>query len=339
MVKTFRFAVCIGVVLLGGPLLAQQTPPPKPCPPEGFSGGFSHGCPQKQFANPSDISAMMAALPDKPFATPQSLRHVLVLCRAVGWVHTSIPLAAKMIEYLGDKTGAWMTDITYDSAMITPESLKHYDALFLDSTTGEFLDDPNDKAVSDLRRQALLSFVKGGKGLAGIHAATDSYHTSGRPPSPGAAPTAVTGTWPEFNEMSGGFFKFHWSYPTLIPVKIDDPNSPLTSMFPARGYEIVDETYTFAQDSFSRKRVHVLTSINYKKMSAEDKAKEPADTRRTDGDYALSYIQRIGNGRVFYEAHGHDEKVYFSRPFVSHMLAGMQYALGDLKADDSPSEK
>jgi hypothetical protein len=175
--------------------------------------------------------------------------------------------------------------------------------------------------------------------LAGIHAATDSYHTTGRPASPGGEPPAVTGTWPEFNEMIGGFFKFHWTYPTLIPVKVDDPKSPLTSMFPARGYEIVDETYTFAQDSFSRKRVHVLTSINYKKMSAEDKAREPASTRRTDGDYALSYIQRVGNGRVFYEAHGHDEKVYFSRPFVAHMLAGIQYALGDLNADDSPSEK
>ena len=53
----------------------------------------------------------------------------------------------------------------------------------------------------------------------------------------------------------------------------------------------------------------------------------------------MSYIQRVGNGRVFYEAHGHDEKVYFSRPFVLHMLAGIQYALGDLAADDSPSAK
>ena len=335
MVKTFRVAVCLGVVLLGGLLFAQQTPPAKPCPPEGFAGGFSYGCPQKQFANPSDIAGMMAALPDKPFVTPRGLRHVLVVCRAVGWVHTSIPLAAKMVEYLGDKTGAWMTDITYDAAGITPENLKHYDAIFLDSTTGEFLDDPKDNAVSDMRRQALLSFVKGGKGLAGIHAATDTYHTSGRPPSPGAA----TGTWPDFNQMMGGFFVFHWSYPTFIPVKIDDPNSPLTSMFPAGGYEIVDETYVLAQDSFSRRRVHVLTSINYKKMSAEDKAKEPAANRRTDGDYALSYIQRVGDGRVFYEAHGHDERIYFSRPFVAHMLAGIQYALGDLKADDSPSEK
>ena len=337
--KTLQVPVCIGVVLLCGLLFAQQTPPAKPCPAEGFSGGFSTGCPQRQFANPSDVSAMMAALPDKPFATPQGVRHVLVLCKAVGWVHTSIPLAAKMVEYLGDKTGSWTTTITYDSAMITPENLKQYDALFLDSTTGEFLDDPNDKAASDARKQALLDFVKGGKGLAGVHAATDSYHTSGRPASPGAEPTAITGAWPEFNEMIGGYFKFHWSYPTLIPVKIDDPNSPLTSMFPARGSEIVDETYTFVQDSFSRKRVHVLTSVNYKKMSAEDKAKEPAATRRTDGDYALSYIQRVGNGRVFYEAHGHDERVYFLRPWVAHMLAGIQYAIGDLKADDSPSER
>ena len=303
---------------------------PGNCPVEGFSGGFSRGCPQKQFANPADVSAMMAALPDRPYATPQNLRHVLVLCRAVGWVHTSIPLAAKMVEYLGDKTGSWMTAISYDAAAVTPENLKQYDAIFLSSTTGEFLDDPNDKAATNLRRQALLDFVKGGKGLAGIHAATDSYHTSG--------PT-LSGTWPEFNEAIGGFFKFHWVYPTLIPVKVDDPNSPLTAMFPRDGFEVVDETYTFAQDSFSRKRVHVLTSVNYAKMSAENKAKEPADTKRSDGDYALSYIQRVGKGRVFYEAHGHDEKVYFSRPFVAHMLAGIQYALGDLKADDSPSAK
>jgi uncharacterized protein len=333
-----RFKVAVCGSLLCSVLSAYQAPASKPCPAEGFSGGFTTGCPQKQFANPADVSAMMAAIPEKPVATPLSLRRVLVLTKATGFVHSSIPLAAKMVEYLGDKTGAWMTTISYDSASITAENLKQYDAIFLDSTTGEFLDDPNDKAVSQARRQALLEFVKGGKGLAGVHAATDSYHTTERAAA-GATPTAPKGTWPEFNEMIGGFFKFHWTYPTLIPVKIDDPNSPLTSMYPARGYAIVDETYTFAQDSFSRKRVHVLTSINYPKMSAEDKAKEPAATRRTDGDYALSYIQRVGNGRVFYEAHGHDEKIYYMRPFVEHMLAGIQYALGDLKADDSPSEK
>ena len=46
-----------------------------------------------------------------------------------------------------------MTTITYDAAAITHENLKQYDAVFLASTTGEFLDDPNDKAVSELRKR------------------------------------------------------------------------------------------------------------------------------------------------------------------------------------------
>ena len=117
-------AALAAVVFTGSVDFAQNAAPaakPATCPAEGFSGDFSRGCPQKQFANPSDISGMMAALPDKPYATPQSLRHVLVLARAVGWVHTSIPLSAKMVEYLGDKTGAWMTTITYDAAAIRPK--------------------------------------------------------------------------------------------------------------------------------------------------------------------------------------------------------------------------
>jgi hypothetical protein len=36
---------------------------------------------------------------------------------------------------------------------------------------------------------------------------------------------------------------------------------------------------------------------------------------------------------------GHDERQYAIKPVMEHLLAGMQYALGDLKADDSPSKK
>ena len=122
-------------------------------------------------------------------------------------------------------------------------------------------------------------------------------------------------------------------------MKIDDPKSPLTAMFHGQQFEINDETYTFAQDSFSRDNVHVLTSIDYAKMTDEDKAKEPPATARTDHDYALSWIRREGKGRVFYEAHGHNEKIYAIKPMLEHLVAGIQYALGDLKADDAPSTK
>lgn len=305
---------------------------------------------------PWDVVAMEDALPTKAIATPKQPRKILVLCKASGFVHSNIPLAAETLKEMGEKTGAWTATITYDPADINADNLKQYDLVFLDNTTGQFLDDPNDATATAARKQALLDFVRSGKGLAGLHATVDSYHAAAGSPaavaagasSAAAAPPAgggrgeaaqQVGTWPDYNKMIGGFFKFHWTYPQIITVKIDDPKSPLTAMFHGQEFDIHDETYTFAQDSFSRKNVHVLTSIDYSKMSDADKAKEPAATKRTDGDYALSWIRREGKGRVFIELHGHDEHVYQMPTMLEHLLAGTQYALGDLPADDSPSAK
>jgi type 1 glutamine amidotransferase len=83
--------------------------------------------------------------------------------------------------------------------------------------------------------------------------------------------------------------------------------------------------------------VHVLTSVNYDKMSFMDRLKESYP--RPDHDFGLSWIKRDGQGRVFYMALGHDERMYAIPAMLEHLLAGMQYTLGDLKADDSPSVK
>jgi type 1 glutamine amidotransferase len=389
--------------------------PPPPAVKPGQSGTFNPAGNSTPFAAPqAAVDAMMAALPATPGSKPLRPRKVLVMAHtgAGGFVHASIPLAAKAVEALGNQGNLWTTTVSYDAADINTNNLKNYDAIFLDSTTACFLDDP-DPSVTAARREALLNFVRGGKGIAGIHAATDSYHTDclaseavAKSGSPGRNLGAMslsarlvqaadkdsddtvsrqewtaladdwfqkldsgnTGKvtraefveqfnsllppleprrlgleskpvqqWPEFNKLIGGYFKFHWSDPQLIYVKIDDPNSPLTAMFHGKEFEIHDETYTFEQESFSRKNVHVLTSIDYAKMSPEDKAKE--SNPRTDGDYALSYIRREGKGRVFYEGHGHSDRVYAMTPMLEHLRAGIQYALGDLKADDSPSVK
>jgi hypothetical protein len=268
-----------------------------------------------------------------------------------------------MIEEMGRKTGAWVaTDVSYDASIVSDASLKQYDAIFLASTTGEFLDDPNDAAATDARRKAFMDFIRGGKGIAGVHAASDSYH--GTPPgaarggrrgggagrgAPQGPPPPCTGggtpgggggepLWPEFNRMIGGYFKFHWNYPTPITVKIDDPKHPINAPFKGRSFNTIDEVYTFNQASFSRANVRVLTSIDYSLMNDCDKGLE--SSKRTDGDYALSWIRREGKGRLFYQALGHHESVYYNNPaMLEHILAGMQYVLGDLKADDAPSER
>ena len=405
---------------------------PEQAMPGGFGGG--RGTAQNQTPDPADVEKMMAALPDKAYAKPKQPRKVLVLCKCSGFVHSCIPLAARTIEEIGKKTGAWSTVVTYDPAAINAENLKQFDLVFLNNTTGAFLDDPNDPAASAARKKALVEFVRSGKGLAGIHAATDSYHeqeraaqparaasggamparagggmnrmlgatlagqmfTAGdrnndktltaselnaladdwfdkldpertdkvlqqdfasrfattvpqparaaRAPGAGAGSAPVpqgrdnqVGTWPDFNKMIGGFFKWHWLDPQLITVKIDDPDSPLTQMFDRVEFDIHDETYTFSMNVWSRENLRVLTSVDYGKMSAEDKAKEAYP--RSDQDYGLSWIRREGKGRVFYEAHGHSERVYGMKMMLEHILAGTQYALGDLAANDAPSVK
>jgi type 1 glutamine amidotransferase len=411
--------------------VTSALPPPPPPPAQGAQAACGGRSANPRTACPQDVEAMMKALPEKAPARPQRARKVLVLARAAGFVHSSIPLAAKMVEEMGKKTGAWTATTTYEASDITAENLKQYDLLVLDSTTGEFLDDPNDPAATEARKKALMDFVRGGKGLVGIHAATDSYHGNpagrgagarGPAAAPGGAggrgfgrggggtggmlaammvtqadknadqrvtrdelsalaeawfdkldadkagrvsqpdfaqrfagvmppPAAPPGgrgqggpqvnaaLWPEFNKMIGGWFKWHWNDPQVITVKIDDPRSPITAAFKGQSFEIRDETYTFPMDAWSRENVHVLTSVDYSKMSDADKALEPAGGRRTDGDYGLSWIRREGKGRVFVELHGHHERVYAITPMLEHMLAGMQYAIGDLKADDSPTVK
>src|ERR1700735_4870598 len=171
-----------------------------PAPPAvkpGQSGTFNPVGNSTPFPAPqAAVDAMMAALPTTPGAKPLRPRKVLVMAHTGpgGFVHASLPLAAKTVEALGNQGDLWTTTVSYDPADINTNNLKKYDAIFLDSTTACFLDDP-DPSVTAARRAAFLDFVRGGKGVAGIHAATDSYHTdclaesaaANRGPGPSAA--------------------------------------------------------------------------------------------------------------------------------------------------------
>ena len=60
------------------------------------------------------------------------------------------------------------------------------------------------------------------------------------------------GTRPEFNTMMGAFFKWHWNDGQPITVKVDEPGHPLNAAFEGKSWDIVDETYTFGRDTYSR---------------------------------------------------------------------------------------
>ena len=253
-------------------------------------------------------------LPDAAPAKPAKPRKVLIFTQALGFVHSSIGLGAKTFELMGKKTGAFDSVTSDEPAMFDPEKLKDFDAVLLVSTTGElFSKEPKEKM--EKHRASLVDFVKSGKGLMGIHAAGDC--------SPG---------WKEYGEMMGGHFVEHpWQH---ITAKNEDAKNPVSAAFDGKDFTIDDEIYNFHEDyAYSRDRLHVLLSVDLQKSGIKE------DKNRKDHDYGISWLNQYEKGRVFYCALGHREEVYWNPTLLKHYLAGMQFVIGDLPADATPSAK
>ena len=262
--------------------------------------------------NANEVKKMEAALPTEAFAKPAKARKLLVYVESTGFYHDSIPLAAVAIKAMGDKLGTWETTWNKDMNFFTAENLAKYDGVYMDNTV---TDSPKDPAG----RQAYIDFVKNGGGLMGHHAGADCNHS-----------------WPEYFNMIGGEFAGHpWG---KASVKIDDPQSPLTAMFGGKSFVISEEMYTFKQvtpqrpEGYSRDKLHILLSVDMD-------ASKYKDTTRKDMDYGLAWIHEYGKGHVFYCAFGHAHDHFYNPTLLKFYLAGIQYALGDLKADDTPSAK
>ena len=276
---------------------------------------------RRVLAEAGDVGKMTAACPEKPTVQPSKPRKVLVYTKTLGFPHSSVPIGARAIQIMGQKATAWQTVISDDAYMFEPQTLAQFDAVMMMSTTGELFG-VADRASNERLRKSLLDFVSSGKGIAGSHAATDCSYR-----------------WKEYGDMFGGYFAGHPF--GSIHVKIDDPSSPINAVFASQDFDIRDEIYTF-REPYSRKSQRILLSIDMAKTRLADDPKRPGfkqGENRNDHDYALSWIKPYGQGRVFYCAFGHDHGIFWNKAILQHYLDGMQYALGDLKAADEPSEK
>ncbi|MCH9022374.1 MAG: ThuA domain-containing protein, partial [Planctomycetes bacterium] len=247
------------------------------------------------------------ALPSRPVVKPAKPRKLLVFSLAKGFKHRSIPHGAKTFELMGKKSGAFKVVHSSEMSAFDWDHLKRFDAVLFNNTTRLTFDDP-------ARRKSLMRFVKEGKGVIGIHSATDNFYN-----------------WPEAARMMGGQF---WGHPwhEKVTLKIEDPDHPCAKSFGGSSYEITDEIYQFRNESYSRERLRILASID---PAGTDMNKEKI--KRIDGDFAVSWVQSFGKGRVFYSSLGHREEIFWNPVILQHYLAGIQFAMGDLKADTTPS--
>ena len=261
-------------------------------------------------ATPGNIAKVEAALPEFAPAKPKSDRTILIVSRCEGYVHTSIPLGVKALQRMGEKTGAYTAVETKDLTVFNDEELKPYDAiLFLSSTKL----DPTPE-----QRAALLKFIRSGKGIIGIHAATDNFYQ-----------------WEEGAKVMGGLFCGHpWKKDCTVQMKLDEPDHPINACFHGESFKITDEIYQF-KDPYSRENQRILVSLDMKDPDTKAvKGGSPKAIQRTDGDFGVTWVRKEGNGRVFYCSMGHNNHIFFDNRILQHYLAGIQYALGDYDVPD-----
>ena len=261
----------------------------------------------------ADIKKVTDAVPAAATVKPAKARKVLVFWKCSGFFHSSIPLGNELFKIMGSKTGAYTADVSQDMAVFTADNLKQYDAIVLNNTTRLKFTPEQQKAIMDFIRVE-------GKGLMGVHGASDNFYD-----------------WPEAAKMLGGQFGGHpWGAGGTWAMKIDDPTHPLNKGFAGKGFKIKDEIYQMVGKYYSRDNVRVLISLDM-----TDKATGSKKGRRdkTDKDYAVSWLRAEGKGRIFYSGLGHNNSVFQTKAVVQHFLDGLQYVLGDLPADATPSAK
>jgi len=235
--------------------------------------------------------------------------------------HRSIGYANQALARMGAETGAFEPIFDNDVSRFGPGEIDRFDAVFFNNTTGVLFED------EELRR-SLLAFVTGGGGVVGIHAAAATFCQYPR-----------YDQWPAFGEMLGGYENggHPWGADETIVIDVEDPQSPTNAAFAGERFEISDEVFQF-KDHYSREKVRVLLRIDTDRTDTGPERRILPE-RRADMDLAMSWIRRYGDGRVFYTSFGHNPALFWDERILRHLLAGIQYAVGDLQADDTPRPK
>ena len=136
----------------------------------------------------------------------------------------------------------------------------------------------------------------------------------------------------------GAYFWGHpWTAKTNVTIVVEDPEHEIIKpVFQGiSDFRLQEEIYQFKEEPYSRKRLRILLHLDPERSDPVD----PAKVKRTDGDFAVAWVKDAGKGKVFYTSIGHNNHIFYNPLMLKHYLAGIQFAMGDLKADTIPSAK
>jgi type 1 glutamine amidotransferase len=240
----------------------------------------------------------------QPGQSQAKKKKIFVITHATGFKHSSRPVAASAVRFLGDATGIWEVTGVADNqeqlnAFLTPEKLKAVDLVFFANTTG-------DLGLNADQKKLFYDWIKEGGAYAGVHSAGDTLHNDAG-----------------YLDLVRGEFLTHGPQ-VKVTVYNQDPNHPATKNVP-QSFEIYDEIYQYK--NWERSKVHVLLSMK--------KHPDPAK-KDEEGDFPVAWTNRSGKGRMFYTSLGHREDVYLNSLYQGHLIGGIKWALGLENGDDTP---
>lgn len=214
---------------------------------------------------------------------------VLVFSKTEAFRHKVIPNAIVAITKLGQENDFEVV-ATEDATVFTLKNLKKYKAIVFLNTTGNVLDDRQQKAFEE--------YIRSGGGFVGIHAASDTEFD-----------------WQWYGNLVGAYFSAHPKQQTAT-LKVVNSNHPSTSFLPKK-WTRFDEWYNF---KWLNPDLNVLIEI--------DETSYDAGPKKMGANHPMAWYHEYDGGRAFYTALGHTDGCYQEPLFLQHLLGGIKYAMG-----------
>ncbi len=216
----------------------------------------------------------------------------LVFSKTQGFRHQSIPNGVKALKDMASKQ-VFSVYATEDATIFNDKSLSEYDVVIMMSTTGNIF--------TEEQKAAFQKFVRSGKGVVGIHSATDTEYG-----------------WPWYNELIGAQFKNHPAQQS-VRIKVLNHKHPSTYHLPSN-WLWTDELYAFKNFN---ENVEVLMELDESTYDAGMRDGKPMGM----GDsHPIAWYHEFDGGRVFYTALGHVDAAYENDDFLRHVYGGIWWA-------------
>jgi type 1 glutamine amidotransferase len=256
-------------------------------------------------------------------------KKILMYTRSVGFEHSvvkrgkggELSLAERTATELGAKHN-FQVVCEKDGRVFLSKDFPSFDA-FLFETQGDLTSEKSldgSPPMTAEGKKALLDTVAAGKGFVGCHCASDTFHTAGYPRT--RWENQERDKLDPYIAMVGGEFSKHGSQQKAW-MRVVDPEFP--GFQGLKDFDRMEEWYSlknFAPD------LHVL-------LVQDTKGMKDFDYERPN--FPATWARMHEKGRVFYTSMGHREDIWESDVFHQVLLAGLSWALGNVKADLKPN--